>query len=132
MVAIEIVDIDERTDPSSAILILLQWEVLMDVPAPPKHQKMYVIEMMARLGIEPGGGAVPRLGLSYATAFHRCEACPSKQACREWLDRMPRSLACTPHFCPDADIIFELQVDQVICNRTQTSMAAGGFHDLRR
>ena len=68
--------------------------------------------MMQRLGIEPGEGILPRLSLSYATAFHRCEACPSKQACREWLDSMPRSVASAPDFCPSADILFELRNNQ--------------------
>jgi hypothetical protein len=67
--------------------------------------------MMRRLGIVPGG-ALPRLSLAYVTAFHRCEACPSKQACRNWLDHMPASVVFAPHFCPNADIFFELQVDQ--------------------
>jgi Family of unknown function (DUF6455) len=68
--------------------------------------------MMQRLGIEPGGGVVPHLSLSYITAFHRCEACPSKQACRDWLDSLPASLLLAPRFCSNADIFFELQVDQ--------------------
>jgi hypothetical protein len=77
-----------------------------------KREPIYMREMMERLGIEPGGGAVPSLSLSYATAFHRCEACLSKQACRDWLDRAPASVAFAPSFCPCADILFELLVDQ--------------------
>ncbi len=68
--------------------------------------------MMERLGIEPGGGAVPHLGLSYATALRRCEACPSKESCRDWLDGVPTSVAIAPRFCPNGDIFLELQVDQ--------------------
>ena len=75
-------------------------------------QPIYISEMMQRLGIEPGEGILPRLSLSYATAFHRCEACPSKQACREWLDSMPRSVASAPDFCPNGDILFELRINQ--------------------
>ena len=59
----------------------------------PHAQSIYMREMMEHLGIEPGGGTISRLGLSYAAAFHRREACPSKQACREWLDRMPAAVA---------------------------------------
>ncbi len=84
----------------------------MDIPAARERQSIHIREMMERLGIEPGGGMVPRLGLSYVTAFHRCETCPSKQDCRDWLDSMPASAALAPHFCPNADIFFELQVDQ--------------------
>jgi hypothetical protein len=72
----------------------------------------YLCEMMQRIGIEPGGGVVPRMSLTYATALHRCEACRSKRACREWLDSMPASVAFAPRFCPNSDILFELLVDQ--------------------
>jgi len=66
--------------------------------------------MLERLGLELGGGEV--LGLSYATALHRCEDCPSEQACRDWLATMPASAARAPRFCPNADIFFEFQADQ--------------------
>jgi Family of unknown function (DUF6455) len=95
----------------------------MDTPVPREGQPIYLFEMMERLGIEPGGGVVPRLSLTYATAFHRCEACPSKQTCRDWLDRMPRSVAVAPSFCPNADILCELQVDLPISNHTRTDIA---------
>jgi len=67
---------------------------------------------MERLGIDPSGGVIPRLSLSYAAALHRCEACPSEQACRDWLDSLPAAVAFAPRFCPNVDIFFELQVDQ--------------------
>jgi len=76
-----------------------------------ERKKTCIYEMMERLGIEPGGAVVPRLGLSYATAFHRCEACASRQACREWLDSRPMAIVFAPHFCPNADIFFELQLN---------------------
>jgi hypothetical protein len=69
-------------------------------------------EMMERLGIDPGGGTVPRLGLSYAAAFHRCETCRSKPACRNWLDQTTAAAEFVPGFCPCADIFIELLVDQ--------------------
>jgi hypothetical protein len=85
---------------------------IMAAPAAREHQAIYICEMMERLGLDPGGGEVPRLGLSYATALRRCQACPSKPACRDWLDSLPASAAFAPNFCPNADIFFELQVDQ--------------------
>jgi hypothetical protein len=85
---------------------------IMAAPIARKRQPIYICEMMEHLGIEPGGGVAPSLGLSYTTAFHRCETCPSKQACRDWLDRMPASVAFAPRFCRNADIFFELQVEQ--------------------
>jgi hypothetical protein len=99
----------------------------------------YIREMMERLGIEPAGGVVPRLSLNYATAFHRCEACPSKQACREWLDNTPRSVAFAPRFCPNADILFELEANQPSLNRTRSHIGSDNmnknhahFADLER
>jgi hypothetical protein len=76
-----------------------------------EHEPIYICEMMDRLGIEPGGD-VPRLSLSYMAAFHRCESCPSKQACRDWLEINPAPVLFAPCFCPNADIFFELQMDQ--------------------
>ncbi len=73
---------------------------------------LYLCEMMERLAVEPGGVAEPLLGLAYATALHRCEACPSTQACRDWLDSMPAAVAFAPRFCPNAEILFELQAEQ--------------------
>jgi hypothetical protein len=85
----------------------------------------YIREMMERLGIEPSGGVVPRLALSYATAFHRCEACKSKQACRDWLDSLPGSAEFAPRFCSNADILFELQVNQPSLDRTRSYVEPG-------
>lgn len=85
---------------------------IMAAPTARERHPIHMREMMERLGIEPGGGVVPSLSLSYAAALNRCEACPSKRACRDWLDRTPASAAFAPHFCPNADIFFELQVDQ--------------------
>ena len=68
--------------------------------------------MMERLGIEPAGGVITRWSLSYATALHRCQACSCKEPCRAWLDSMPTAVNLAPHFCPIADILFEMQVDQ--------------------
>ena len=83
----------------------------MEAPAP-YAQSIHMREMMQRLGIDPGYGAIPHLGLSCATARRRCEACSFKQACRDWLDSMPASVPLAPRFCTNADIFFELQVDQ--------------------
>jgi Family of unknown function (DUF6455) len=78
-----------------------------------EDRPIQLYEMMARLGIEPSGSVLPRLSLRYATAIHRCEACSSKKACRHWLDQSPERIGLAPHFCPDADILFELQFDQL-------------------
>ena len=72
----------------------------------------HVYEMMARLGIDPAAGALPRLSLRYAMALRRCEDCRSKKDCRDWLDCAPAQVNFAPDFCVNADILFELQCDQ--------------------
>jgi hypothetical protein len=98
-------------------------EAAMASPASRERQPPYLCEMIERPGIEPGGGVVPRLSLTYATALHRCEACRSKQACREWLDSMPASVVFAPGFCANADILFGLQADQPGLVRGRPSFA---------
>ena len=74
------------------------------------RQTIYIYEMMEHLGIELAGGVVPFLSLSYMTAFHRCESCPLKQECRAWLNSASPAVTQVPQFCPNADILFELQL----------------------
>ncbi len=81
--------------------------------APAGDYSIEICEMMARLGIEPGAGILPRLSLRYATALRRCEDCQSKKACRDWLDYAPpTTVNFAPDFCRNADILFDLQYDQ--------------------
>ena len=72
----------------------------------------YIREMMERLGIDPACGVLAYSELTYLTALHRCQSCPSKAACRAWLDSMPMSVALPPRSCPNSDLFFEMQVDQ--------------------
>jgi len=76
------------------------------------HRSIYLPQMMECLGIEPGGGVVPQLSLRYMTALHRCESCTSRRECREWLKSAPASSGLAPPFCPNREILFELQFDQ--------------------
>lgn len=78
-----------------------------------QQKPVYLREMMRRLDIDPAGAILPQSSLSYFTALHRCEACPRKEACRQWLDQMPAAVSTPPRFCPSADILFELQVDEL-------------------
>jgi Family of unknown function (DUF6455) len=93
------------------IIIVLRGEKVMREPV--LEYSMQVYEMMGRLGIEPGAGVLPQLSLRYATAVRRCENCRSKKACRDWLDYAPAMINFAPDFCSDADVLFELQCDQV-------------------
>jgi hypothetical protein len=82
-----------------------------------------ICAMMQRLGLAPGGGVVPRWSLAYTTAFHGCETCTHKRACRDWLKRMPAQVSFAPRFCPNADIFFELQVEQPDASRPNGCVA---------
>jgi hypothetical protein len=70
---------------------------------------MYIDEMMERLGI---AGDELRLSSQHATTLRRCEACRSKKACQDWLDYAPAMVNFAPGFCPNAEVLFELQSDQ--------------------
>jgi len=76
------------------------------------HKPACIYDMIERLGIEAGGGILPRSSLTYASAFHRCEQCQTPDACREWLKAAPQAINRAPKFCPNGDIFFELQFNQ--------------------
>ncbi len=77
------------------------------------QRQVYLREMMRRLDIDPAAGVVPQSSLRYFTALHRCETCPCKQTCRDWLEQTPAAASAPPRFCPSADILFELQFDRL-------------------
>lgn len=85
----------------------------MALAAAHTHRPVYLREMMRRLDIDPAGGVLPHTSLSYFTALRRCETCPCRQACRDWLDAGPAAASTPPRFCPCADILFELQFDRL-------------------
>lgn len=84
----------------------------MKEPAQDDKHQIHICEMMNRLGIEAGAGVVPRLSLRYVTALQRCQHCPSETACRDWLAQAAALVNLAPDFCPNKDILFELQFDQ--------------------
>jgi hypothetical protein len=55
-----------------------------------------------------------------------------KQACREWLDSMPRSVVSAPRFCPNVDILFELAVNQPRLNPVVSPRDHAHIADLER
>ncbi len=76
-----------------------------------QKQPLYISDMMERLGIDPSGGVVPHWSLSYLTALHRCQDCKAKKICRTWLDEVAEA-SLAPRFCPNAEIFFEIQMEQ--------------------
>ena len=99
----------------------------MTAPATSERHITHVCEMMQRLGIEPGGGVIPHLALSYATAFRRCKVCGTREACRKWLDRSSASNGLAPLFCPNADIFFELRLEAPTSNLA-AAQGSEGYH----
>ena len=91
----------------------------------PDYKSAYMREMMERLGVDPACGVLAYSELTFLTALHRCQSCPSKAACRVWLDSMPMSVSFAPKFCPNSDLFFELQVDQ-------PGHIRGAYNDLCR
>ena len=79
-----------------------------------KQQPFDICVMMERLGIEPGGAVVARWGLSYTAALHRCQSCGRKPTCHDWLISAALEVSLAPDFCPNADILLEMQFDQPI------------------
>jgi len=69
-------------------------------------------DMMARLGIDQDTVGPSQLSLWFETALQRCGNCQAKTACRDWLG-CTRPAAVAPWFCVNADILFELQYDQL-------------------
>ena len=88
----------------------------MSSPITHQNQPTYILQMMQRLGIEPGDGAVAGLDLSYAAAVRRCESCGRKSECRAWFDKAPASPLLAPRFCPNSDVLFALKFDALSCN----------------
>jgi len=82
------------------------------MPALAQDKRLYLYEMMVHLGIDPAGGILPLLSARYAAASRRCRGCPSKAACRDWLDLAPPRMSFAPPFCVNADLLFELQYDE--------------------
>lgn len=76
-----------------------------------------VYKMMEHLGIELGGGVIPRFGLMYVSAVRTCQNCESVQFCTKWLGTAS-SISVAPDFCPNADIFFELAFEGQTVPRT--------------
>ena len=71
-----------------------------------------LFEMMQRLGVDPARRSIAQSELTFLTALHQCQGCRSKEQCRHFLDSAPMSFAFAPAFCPNKDLLFEMQFDQ--------------------
>jgi len=81
----------------------------MPTAATPQPRPTHIVEMMERLGLDPGAGAIARLSLAHMTVVHRCQACPLKPKCGAWLECHREPLTFAPAFCPSCDILFEMK-----------------------
>ena len=60
--------------------------------------RLNVYKMMEHLGIELGGGVIPRFSLMYASAVRTCQKCESAHLCTKWLGAAS-SASGAPDFC---------------------------------
>jgi len=77
-----------------------------------QNDRFYLPEMMRRLGVDPACRVIAHSELTFLTAAHQCRGCDAQERCRAWLDDAPMSFAFAPGFCPNKDLLFEMQFDQ--------------------
>ena len=90
---------------------------IMVSPALPECHRTYICEMMECLGYRAGRRCRAASKLKLHDRVPPVRSLPSKQACRTWLDELPQLVTFAPRFCPNGDILFELQVNQPSLNR---------------
>jgi hypothetical protein len=73
---------------------------------------LYLFELMQRIGVDPSRRSIAQSELTFLTALNQCRNCKSNEQCRAWLDQAPMSFAFAPGFCPNKDLLFEMQFDQ--------------------
>jgi len=52
--------------------------------------------------------------ISQTRNHHSCETCGAKPVCHGWLVRQPVTVMFAPEFCPNAHILFKLEIDQPV------------------
>ena len=100
------------------------------MPTARKSHSTHLYEALARLGIEPGIGVLPRWSLSYAAAARQCMSCVAKKKCRDWLDARAAAGGFAPRFCPNADIFFEMRSERPAVSQRAADDTLPGSSDL--
>ncbi|HEU0083311.1 MAG TPA: hypothetical protein VFQ87_10620, partial [Bradyrhizobium sp.] len=57
--------------------------------------------------------------ISQTRNHHGCETCGAKPVCHGWLVRQPVAVMFAPEFCPNAHILFKLEIDQPVTRHRQ-------------
>lgn len=70
-------------------------------------------EMMERMGIEFGEEFEESFGPTLGAVIRTCQLCRARTLCSEWLARAPVNVEEAPDFCPYADRLDGLALDQV-------------------
>lgn len=71
-------------------------------------------EMMERMGIECGDEIEDYFGPTLNAVIRTCQLCRSGRLCSDWLARAPVSVPHAPAFCPYADRLDCLALDQAV------------------
>jgi hypothetical protein len=70
-------------------------------------------EMMERMGIEFDEEFEENFGPTLGAVIRTCQLCRSGNLCSDWLARAPVNVEQAPDFCPYADRLDGLALDQV-------------------
>jgi hypothetical protein len=71
-------------------------------------------ELMERLGIEFDEVVEEHFGPTLGSVIRTCQACRSSSLCSDWLARAPVAVPRAPAFCPYADRLEGLALDQAV------------------
>lgn len=69
-------------------------------------------ELMERLGIEFDDIGEDYFGPTLGTVIRTCQVCRAGGLCSDWLARAPAAVPRAPDFCPYADRLDGLAIDQ--------------------
>jgi hypothetical protein len=72
-------------------------------------------EMMERMGIEFDEDLQDYFGPTLGAVIRTCQLCRSGNLCSDWLARAPVTVPRAPAFCPYADRLDVLALDQACC-----------------
>ncbi|RAI44465.1 hypothetical protein CH341_09065 [Rhodoplanes roseus] len=71
-------------------------------------------EMMERLGIECDEDVDSYFGRTLGSVIRSCQVCRSAEVCSNWLARAPVAVSRAPAFCPYAERLDGLALDQAV------------------
>lgn len=74
-------------------------------------------EMMERLGIDADADIEEQFGRTLDSVVRSCQRCRFVATCNDWLARAPVAVPSAPAFCPYAERLENLALDQAVIPR---------------